>query len=195
MPRAQHPIRISLILAAATALGPALPAIAAEDAAPPAPPAVIDQIVLVIGDRVVTNSELRIEEELRARVPWWAPPQPPGTSTLQVLADAALIRTLAGEAALYVPTDELVRERAEQAQEAWGDPEAWAAFLTRSGLDEERLGALIRSRLIVERYLQRTLSLAARSEGKTLEELYASWIPTQRGRLPVRYPAPIEPTP
>lgn len=158
----------------------------------PARPVVIDQIVLVIGDRVVTASELRLEEALRARLPWWAPPQPEGTSTLQVVADAALIRALAGDAALYVPDDELVRDRAAQVQAAWGDPEAWQAFLLEHGLDEERLLTLVRGRLIVDRYLQRTLSLAARSEGKPLEALYAGWILTQRGRVPLRVPSAIE---
>jgi hypothetical protein len=156
---------------------------------------VIDQIVLVIGDRVVTSSELRLEEELRARIPWWAPPQPEGTSTLQVVADAALIRALAGDAALYVPDDELVRERAAQVRAAWGDPDAWQAFLLRHGLDDERLSALIRGRLIVDRYLQRTLSLAARSEGKPLDALYAAWILTQRGRVPLRVPSTIDGAP
>lgn len=171
-----------------------LPPIARADGADEAPsrPVVIDQIVLVIGDRVVTASELRLEEALRARLPWWAPPQPEGTSTLQVVADAALIRALAGDAALYVPDDELVRDRAAQVRAAWGDPEAWQAFLLQHGLDEERLLTLVRSRLIVDRYLQRTLSLAARSEGKPLEALYAGWILTQRGRVPLRVPSAIE---
>ncbi|MBL8617519.1 MAG: hypothetical protein JNM72_18070 [Deltaproteobacteria bacterium] len=174
-----------------------MPTIARADgpADPPPRAVVIDQIVLVIGDRVVTASELRLEEALRARLPWWAPPQPEGTSTLQVVADAALIRALAGDAALYVPDDELVRDRAAQVRAAWGDPEAWQSFLLQHGLDEERLLTLVRSRLIVDRYLQRTLSLAARSEGKPLEALYAGWILTQRGRLPLRVPSAVEGAP
>ncbi len=186
--------RRALWIASAALFCLALPAIARADdpGEAPARAVVIDQIVLVIGDRVVTASELRMEEALRARLPWWAPPQPEGTSTLQVVADAALIRSLAGDAALYVPDDELVRDRAAQVQAAWGDPEAWQAFLLQHGLDEERLLTLVRSRLIVDRYLQRTLSLAARSEGKPLEALYASWILTQRGRVPLRVPSAIE---
>lgn len=187
----------SLRIASGALLWFGLPTIARADGPgdTPARAVVIDQIVLVIGDRVVTTSELRLEEALRARLPWWAPPQPEGTSTLQVVADAALIRALAGDAALYVPDDELVRDRAAQVRAAWGDPEAWQSFLLQHGLDEERLLTLVRSRLIVDRYLQRTLSLAARSEGKPLEALYAGWILTQRGRLPLRVPSAVEGAP
>lgn len=187
----------SLRMASGALLCFGLPTIARANgpADPPPRAVVIDQIVLVIGDRVVTASELRLEEALRARLPWWAPPQPEGTSTLQVVADAALIRALAGDAALYVPDDELVRDRAAQVRAAWGDPEAWQSFLLQHGLDEERLLTLVRSRLIVDRYLQRTLSLAARSEGKPLEALYAGWILTQRGRLPLRVPSAVEGAP
>ncbi len=189
--------RRALRIASTAAILAAFPSIARGDGPdqPPTTAVVIDQIVLVIGDRVVTSSELRLEEELRARIPWWAPPQPEGTSTLQVVADAALIRALAGDAALYVPDDELVRERAAQVRAAWGDPDAWQAFLLRHGLDDERLSALIRGRLIVDRYLQRTLSLAARSEGKPLDALYAAWILTQRGRVPLRVPSTIDGAP
>jgi hypothetical protein len=167
---------------------------AAEPSAEGAPfPAavVIDRMVLVIGDRIITESEIRLEGALRARIPWWGPPRPPGADLQQVVADVALVRIFAGDTSLYSPSDEAVRARAEQLREAWGDPEAWQALLSENGLDEARLLALIRGRLIVERYIQRNLSLAARSEGRTVDELYVEWIPAQRGRAPVRVPSAV----
>ena len=167
---------------------------AAEPSAEGAPfptPVVIDRMVLVIGDRIITESEIRLEGALRARIPWWGPPRPPGADLQQVVADVALVRIFAGDTSLYSPSDEAVRARAEQLREAWGDPEAWQALLSENGLDEARLLALIRGRLIVERYIQRNLSLAARSEGRTVDELYVEWIPAQRGRAPVRVPSAV----
>lgn len=169
-------------------------AASAQDDAPPLPaaePLVIDRMVLVIGDRIITDSEVRLEAELRQRVAWWGPPRPPGADTQQIVADVALVRILAGDTSLYLPSDEAVRARAEQLREAWGDPEAYQGFLGRHGLDEARLAALIRSRLVVERYIQRNLSLAARAEGRSIDELYIEWIPEQRGRVPVRVPSPV----
>ena len=196
MSRPTRPIRAARLGRAFVALClplsmPMLRPTPASASGPDSAATVVDQVVLVIGDRVVTASDVRIEDALRERVPWWSPPQPNGTSTLQVLADAALLRALAGDAALYVPDDDLVRERMGQLRDAFGDPESWRVFLRGTGLDEERLASLVRSRLIVERYIQRTLSLTARSEGASIEEVYAAWIPSQRGRLPVRVPAPI----
>ena len=167
---------------------------AAEPSAEGAPfPAavVIDRMVLVIGDRIITESEIRLEGALRARIPWWGPPRPPGADLQQVVADVALVRIFAGDTSLYSPSDEAVRARAEELREDWGDPEAWQAMLSENGLDEARLLALIRARLIVERYIQRNLSLAARSEGRTVDELYVEWIPAQRGRAPVRVPSAV----
>lgn len=163
----------------------------ADAAAGGSPALVLDRMVLVIGDRIVTESELRLEAALRARVAWWGPPRPPGADMLQVVADAALVRILAGDTSLYAPSDEAVRARAGQLREEWGDPEGWQAFLAEHGLDELRLLALIRGRMVVERYLQRNLSLAARSAGKTVDELYLEWIPAQRGRVPQRLPSAV----
>ncbi len=152
----------------------------------------VDRLLMVVGDRLILESEVELEHRVRDRFPALSPPIPPGTSTLQVLADAAIVRGLAGNTELYRPTTEQVRARQEAIRLSFGDPNEWNHFITEFGLTEDRFASFITGRLIVERYIQRNVALAGRGETEQqFLERYTNWIVEQRKRVAIRLVAPI----
>jgi len=119
---------------------------------------VIDRVIYVVEDQVVLQSDVDFEKVI---IPLDASPSPfwdrPGIDAEQIVVDAAIIRELAGDIALYQPPDDAVRARVEAMRQRFPDRASWGAFLSGRGLDEDGLRALIRRRMVVERYLARTL--------------------------------------
>ncbi len=119
---------------------------------------VVDRVLYVVEDQVVLQSDVDLEGAVAPHDPspslFW---RRPGVEAEQRTVDAAILRELAGDVALYQPPDAEVRERVEAMRLAFADRAAWSAFLEEWGLDEEGLRALVRRRMIVERYLARTL--------------------------------------
>jgi hypothetical protein len=147
---------------------------------------------MVVGDRLILESEVELEEQVRAKFPALSPPVPPGTSTLQVLADAAIVRGLAGNTELYRPTTDQVRARQEAIRLSFGDPNDWSQFISAFGLNDERFASFVTGRLIVERYIQRNVALAGRGETEQqFSDRYSNWIVEQRKRVAIRLVSPI----
>lgn len=151
---------------------------------------VIDRIVVVVGDRLVTESDIALERELAARDPSpTAVLQARRADPLEFLIDAAIIRGLAGDVAVYQPSWSDVQTRLERLRESWPVPGDYEAFLQAHGLDEDRMAGTLYSRLVVERYVQRNIGLAAEAAGDTPEGYatrYAGWIAGQRDAVLVR---------
>lgn len=119
---------------------------------------VIDRVVAVVDGQPILDSEVRLEEWMTGLDPASVPflrdvPRDP----LQHAIDAALIRRAASDVALYEPPRDAVRERLERIRLRFDDREEWSAFLAEWGLDEARLEAVVRRRMVVERYLARNL--------------------------------------
>lgn len=138
-----------VILAAALLLAPAL-----------AGAEVIDRVVVVVGDQLVLASDIRLEAELsfldESPLPFWDPGH---DDPLHRLVDAAVIRSSAGELALYEPPADAVRQRLEALRLKFRDRASWEEFLGRWGLDEPALLGVLRRRMVVERFLFRNLQL------------------------------------
>lgn len=154
-----------------------------------------DRIVMVVGDRLITASDVALEAVLVDRDPSPVVPlQAQRDDPLGFLRDLAIIRGLAGETAVYRPTPAEVRGRIEALRSSWPDPESWQRFLRDHGLDEERLAALLFSRMVAERYIQRNVGLAARSAGED-EAAYVArfetWMAAQRRRVSIRKLEPL----
>lgn len=143
---------------------------------------VVDRIVAVVGERLVLQSDLDLEQALS---PLEDSPvaalMGPSADPLQVVIDRAIIRGLAGNAAIYVPSDTDVRDRVTTIRSHFADDTAWNAFLLVHGLDADRLASLLYSRLVVDRYIERNLQQAERGAAA-----YAEWISHHRARVPIR---------
>ena len=142
---------------------------------------VVDRVVAVVGDRVLTASDLRLEAALQERDPSPIPlmREVPG-DPLQAIIDLALIRKKAGNISLYQPAAADVRARLYLLRKTWvEDPREFDLFLEAWHLDEEGLESLIYSRLIAENFVHRQVVLASQGQQENeeaLEARYRIWI-------------------
>jgi len=145
----------------------------------------MDRIEVVVGDRLVTHSDIALERELLARGDGIMADYYAGMSVRDTLVDATILRTLASDLEMYQPQSEQVRERLEKIKETWFEPAAYADFLLTYGLTENRLEGILYSRLVVERYVERN---APKVEGppEAVRTAYHEWMAERRTRLPVR---------
>lgn len=156
-------------------------------------PLVVDRVVAVVGERLVTASDVALEAVLAEvdvgglKAIAQGEPDP-----LQRAIDRAIIRGLAGTTAVYAPSDSDVRARAQALRAEFSSNEGWVAFQIKHGLDDDRLASLLYSRLVVDRYVQR--NVVAGASGAEAEERYRTWITVQRTRTAIRRVAPIPAT-
>lgn len=121
---------------------------------------VVDRVVAVVGEHLVLDSEVHLEATLSRldvhALPFW---EATHDDPLQRLIDAAVIRNAAGELALYAPQEEAVRDRLELLRARFPDRASWEAFLGSWGLDEDALLSVLRRRMMVERFLLRSVQV------------------------------------
>ena len=150
----------------------------------------IDRIVAVVGERLVTASDVELEAILTARDPRSVAVLSAGARTpLESLIDAAIIRGLAGNIAVYQPDDADVRARLDALRATFEDPDAWRRFLLAFGLDEDALAGILYSRMVVERVVHRNVGLASEAARETPDaylKRYEAWIAERRNRVSVR---------
>ena len=147
---------------------------------------VADRIVAVVGDRLVLASDVSLEAAL-------APFEPTPVARLmnaakdpqQAAIDRAIVRGLAGNAAIYVPTDDEILTRQRQLRAAFPDDATWARFRQTHGLQAERLQSHLYSRLVVDRYILRNV------KADDLPAAYSDWIKPHRARTSIRMVPPI----
>lgn len=150
---------------------------------------VVDSILHVVGDRIVTQSDLAFEADFDERDVSPLPPlEDPSYAHEQRLIDFAILRELAGDIEIYKPPTADVRARWERFRDGWPHPQDHVAFLTRWGLDDEQLLGFLYSRLVVERYAARNAGQAAAvlDRGDLTPEVYQSWMAGLRTRTTVR---------
>ena len=147
---------------------------------------VVDRIVAVVGERLVLASDVELEKSLGA-LERSSVGDMMGASAdpLQVVIDRAIIRGLAGNAAIYTPSEDEILTRANQLRTSFADAGAWETFRRQHGLEGDRLTSLLYSRLVVDRYILRNVPQGA-TDGS-----YAAWINPQRARVTIRLVPPI----
>lgn len=166
-----------MVLALLLAATPS-PAVASERAV------VVDRIVAVVGERLVLQSDIELERVLApletspVRPLFGSDPDP-----LQVAIDRAIIRGLAGNAAIYVPSEADVQSRVASIRGHFAEERAWTEFQALHGLDDDRLASLLYSRVVVDRYIVRNLTQGGSQPSATT---YAEWMAHQRARVPIR---------
>ena len=146
-------------------------------AAEPAPD-LIDRVVVVVDDRIVTASDIALEEDLSMRIPSPVLALALRTPT-DALIDRAIIRGLASEVGVYQPSSVDVRQRLTAISATFSGPEEWALFLAEHGLTEDDLAGRLFSQMVVERYVRRNIELASQANQESRQEYlarYRAWI-------------------
>ncbi len=152
---------------------------------------VVDGVLHVVGERIVTRSDVAFEADFDpVDTSPLAPLEDPAYALEQRLVDFAILRELAGDIEIYKPSPSEVRARWERFRGGWPRAEDHPAFLARWGLDDEQLLGFLYSRLVVERFVARNAAQAASVAAKEeiTAEVYQAWMATLRARATVRTP-------
>jgi hypothetical protein len=147
----------------------------------------IDRVLAVVEDRIVTESDLRLEELLQRVDAIVCPPlAPPQSDLLRLLEDRRILQRLAAGRTFYTPSNAEVALRMGQLSEKLG--EDYAPFLHRWGLDEAKLARLLSQRMVEEAYVERNLGRALQTEQfsdsetreKRYRQRYLPWMNDRR---------------
>lgn len=151
----------------------------------------LDRVLFVVGERIVTESDVAFETFFdtfdQSPVPALEDDQRPVNERL---LDIAVVRQLAGDISVFQPSAAEVRTRADAALAYWPRADDGLAALRTWGLDEPAFLGFVYSRLVVERCIRRSVPLP--SEPVTPEALaawntrYGAWIAEVRARTEVR---------
>ena len=160
-----------------------------------AAPAPVDRAVAVVGDRVVTATEIEVAVVLAGRDANPVPMLAPGDRRLgEWWVEQVMLRELAGDIGVYQPEAGQVRERVERLVGAF-DPMELAELEARLGMDRDGLVAWIQGRLVVERFVYRNVGLAAEAAGEDETQArarYEAWVAELRGTVAVRRIGPVQ---
>lgn len=149
----------------------------------------LDRVVAAVEGQTITASDVALEEALASRSPSTVPPLQESRATpLEALVDRAVLRSLAGRAAVYQPEEPELRDRARELVDSFEDPRDWAEFQRVHGLDPDRLAASLRTLMIAERYVHRNVGLALPPGASEVEYrlAYERWMAPRRERARVR---------
>jgi len=152
-----------------------------------------DRVVSVVGDTIITLSELKLEQIIAehdsSTVPAFNNQDP-----LMRLEDFRILRSLAGDVPLYVPDRLTIDNRMARFRSTWAGEKAYLVFLDEQGLQEQDLRSLMRSRVMAEAYVERNVGLALRAEfdpsspdwESHYQTAYEEWISERRKEAGIR---------
>lgn len=159
-------------------------------AAPSDQPVVVDRVVAVVGERIITASDVALEEVLATHDPSpVAAIQARRDDPLNALIELAVARGLAGDVAVYQPSTADVRERLAALRGQYPDPRDWHTMLATTGHTEEQLAGALYSHIVAERYVGRNVTSSAAGPEDGAPEVvnaYTLWLAEQRHRVAVR---------
>ena len=116
---------------------------------------IIDRIAVVVGDRVITESEIQREIRLTALLNGAALDFSPAAlrSTAERLVEQRLIQD-ENEISLYpAPADDAVEDALKETREGFGSAAKYQAELKRAGVSDSELRAHLRRQLVTLRFL------------------------------------------
>jgi len=134
----------------------------------------VDRVVSVLGERVVTESDVALEQVLRLHDPSVVPALIGGDAA--ALEDQRRIRGHAGQIRLYQPSRRALDARMASLRRSFEAPGAWGDFLGRWGLIEESVQALVLNRMVVEITVLRTLGAPEPGQEEAWLARYRTWL-------------------
>jgi hypothetical protein len=177
------------VLVLGTSVAPQVP----ETKAQHAQAVLADRIVSVLGESIVTLSEVAFEQALHPHVPSPIPPLAnPEMEALQRLEDMRMLLSLAGDVPLYAPNRTQLDARLLAMRSTWDGERAYLAFLARWSMSEADLRSHLHGRMVVESYIQRNVGLSLEWEAEQLGwadvyiTAYETWISPRRSEARVR---------
>jgi len=161
----------------------------------------VDRVLAVVEESLVTEWDLRLEQAL---LPYDAidclPLTAPQADLLQMTEDRRILNRLAGSRSLYLPSETEVTVRKDALKKAMGEP-LFLQFLLSQGLNEKELTQILRERITAERYIERNLGRALKTETRPEQEAwdifyrhrFQVWMKERRKGVRIRRVAPGTP--
>lgn len=150
----------------------------------------LDRVLFVVGERVVTRSDVAFETFFDAHDASPVPAFEAAGPVDERLRDIAVIRQLAGDISVFQPSAADVRTRADAFLAHWPRADDGLAALRAWGLDESGFLGLVYSRLVVERCVRRSVPLPADLTDTAAlvawSARYDAWVAEVRGRTSLR---------
>ncbi len=152
----------------------------------------VDRVVSVVGERVVTESDLALAQVLAERDPSPVPALAVTRSgALQQVEDQRLIRGQAGKVRLYQPRNRALQARLDALRRTFPAPGEWEAFLVQWGLGEDELRILLLNRMVVESAVLRSVGTPAGPDDDDWLDRYEAWLGELRAGASIYRPEPI----
>ena len=142
---------------------------------------VIDRVLAVVGGVVITQTDAIGAFELGLISP--GPTDDPIAAVLSQLIDRQLVLAEVERSAPPEPTADAIERAAQAVRGHFPSEQAYAAVLTRSGIDTPRLRQILRDRLRVDAYLEQRFAGAADRRTALVDE----WVSGLRRRADVTY--------
>ena len=151
----------------------------------------LDRVLFIVGERIVTQSDVAFETFFDAHDQSPVPAFEDSSTPLpDRLRDMAVIRQLAGDVSVFRPSAAEVRTRAEAFLAHWPRADDGLADLRDWGLDEQAFMGHLYSRMVVEKYVLRSVAVPLESQDDAeivaWRLRFAAWIADLRGRADVR---------
>ena len=152
----------------------------------PSAAAVVDRAVVLVGEAVITASDIRLHAAMTAHDPSFLPilQSTPGESERGII-DATIVRQTAGRVPVYQPTQEQVDIRMNRFMDQWPTQNAYRLFLDTHGLTADRIRVLLRRRAVVERVVVRALG-TPKEDLTGWTERFDAWMTATRATARVR---------
>ena len=171
---------------------PALLCCVALLASAPARAERVDSVLSVVGERVVTESDLALAQVLTERDPSPVPALNVGPEgALERVEDQRLIRGQAGKVRLYQPSRRALQARLDALRRTFPAPGEWEAFLVRWGLSEDEIRILLLNRMVLESAVLRSMGTPAGPDDDDWLDRYEAWLGELRASASIYRPEPI----
>ena len=144
------------------------------------PPELIDRVLAVAAGDVIMLSDVRAAQDF-ALVDT-TPASDPVRSVLSRLIDRALILDEVDRYAPPEPSPDAIERALAATRARFPLPDAFAAALARSGLDEQRLRAILRQNLRLEAYLGQRFAADSPDRRQTMID---DWVSSLRRRADI----------
>jgi len=155
-------------------------------AAPVATAVVADRAVAIVGNTVLTASDVRLHKALIQLDPSEVPIFKEGPGSAQEHAiQATAIRIMAGKIPVYQPSQKQTKARLERFEDQWETPDTYRDFLRTHGLSPERLATVLRRRQIVERVAFRALGLPS-DDPEEWSQRFEVWLKAETKSVMIR---------
>lgn len=147
---------------------------------------VVERAVALVGDSVITSTDVKLHAALRALDPSFIPVLSSDQDPAEEQSiSSTIIRQMAGQVPVYQPKPGQVQTRLERFKEQWSTERDYSNFLAIHGLTERRLEAVLKRRATIERVVIRALG-APKDNPTEWAARFDEWMRAERKGVRVR---------